>query len=88
MSTTNPKKIFSDEDDDSDDMGTNKIQSKPTKKRKRNTIKRFDDEQHATTTNTAASKGKERVCACTCVREGKGCKKAIQARVYLIYLDN
>lgn len=67
MSTTNPKKIFSDEDDDSDDMGTNKIQSKPTKKRKRNTIKRFDDEQHATTTNTITSKGKESVCACTCV---------------------
>ncbi|KAK4519246.1 uncharacterized protein ATC70_009478 [Mucor velutinosus] len=49
------KKIFSDDDDDSDDMGTNKPQTKPNKKRKRNAIKRFDDEQHATNTNTATA---------------------------------
>lgn len=65
--TTHNKKIFSDEDDDSDDMGTNRPQTKPNKKRKRNAIKRFDDEQHATNINTAttaiASKGKRWGCA-------------------------
>lgn len=56
MSTaTHNKKILSDEDDDSDDMGSNKPQTKPNKKRKRNAIKRFDDEQHATNTNTATA---------------------------------
>ncbi|OAD04929.1 hypothetical protein MUCCIDRAFT_108770 [Mucor lusitanicus CBS 277.49] len=52
---THNKNVFSDEDDDSDDMGTNKPQTKPNKKRKRNAIKRFDDEQHATNTNTATA---------------------------------
>ncbi|GAN11306.1 conserved hypothetical protein [Mucor ambiguus] len=54
-STIHSKKVYSDEDDDSDDMGTNKPQAKPNKKRKRNAIKRFDDEQHATNTNTVTT---------------------------------
>ncbi|KAI8646956.1 SCA7, zinc-binding domain-containing protein [Parasitella parasitica] len=47
--TTMQRKAFSDEDD-SDNMGTNKTQAKSTKKRKRSAVKRFDDEQHTSTT--------------------------------------